>query len=133
MADRALVAGNTTLSGWVMVTGRPATSSIPAADRTIFASVTSSRPTLDFMPNLTDLASKAIKQAIKYAERGSAELHYLQKMITSGAFGIEPPQNYAALVADIKRWGEVGMIPSLNARRCPTVAPANTAPASKLA
>ncbi|MCB0931701.1 MAG: long-chain-fatty-acid--CoA ligase FadD2 [Mycobacterium sp.] len=71
------------------------------------------------MPNLTDLASKAIKQAIKYAERGSAELHYLQKMITSGAFGIEPPQNYAALVADIKRWGEVGMIPSLNARRCP--------------
>ena len=71
------------------------------------------------MPILTDLASKAINKAIQYAERGSAELHYLQKMVTSGAFGIEPPQNYAALLADIKRWGEVGMIPALNARRNP--------------
>ena len=60
-----------------------------------------------------------VNKAIQYAERGSAELHYLQKMISAGAFGIEPPQNYAALLADIKRWGEVGMIPALNARRNP--------------
>ena len=71
------------------------------------------------MPIFTDLASKALNKAIQYAERGSAELHYLQKMISAGAFGIEPPQNYAALLADIKRWGEVGMIPALNARRNP--------------
>ena len=45
--------------------------------------------------------------------------HYLQKMIASGAFGIEAPQNIAALVADVRRWGEVGMIPALNARRAP--------------
>lgn len=71
------------------------------------------------MPIIPDIASKAINKAIQYAERGSAELHYLQKMISAGAFGIEPPQNYVALLADIKRWGEVGMIPALNARRNP--------------
>jgi len=71
------------------------------------------------MSILPDLASKAINKAIQYAERGSAELHYLQKMIESGAFGLEPPQNYVALLADVKRWGEVGMIPALNARRNP--------------
>ena len=71
------------------------------------------------MPLITDLAASALNRARQYAERGSAELHYLQKMITSGAFGIEPPQNLAAMVADIRRWGEVGMIPALNARRTP--------------
>ncbi len=68
------------------------------------------------MSIVSDLTSKAKK----LAERGSAELHYLQKMIGSGAFGVEPPQNYAALAADIARWGEIGMIPALNARRNPT-------------
>ena len=71
------------------------------------------------MPLITDLAASALNKARQYAERGSAELHYLQKMTTSGAFGIEPPQNLAAMVADIRRWGEVGMIPALNARRTP--------------
>ena len=71
------------------------------------------------MPHLPDLASKAVDKARKYAERGSAELHYLQKMISSGAFGLEPPQNFAALAGDIRRWGEIGMIPALNARRNP--------------
>ena len=47
-------------------------------------------------------------------------MHYLQKMISAGAFRPEPPQNLAAMVADIRRWGEVGMIPALNARRTPT-------------
>ena len=71
------------------------------------------------MPIITDLASSALTKARQYAERGSAELHYLQKMITSGAFGIEAPQNLVAMVADIRRWGEIGMIPALNARRAP--------------
>lgn len=68
---------------------------------------------------ITDLVAGALNKARQYAERGSAELHYLQKMITAGAFGIEPPQNLAAMVGDIRRWGEVGMIPALNARRAP--------------
>jgi fatty-acyl-CoA synthase len=55
----------------------------------------------------------------QYAERGSAELHYLIKMFGAGAFKLEPPQNVAAMVADIARWGEFGMIPALNARRTP--------------
>jgi len=71
------------------------------------------------MPMIPDLASDALNKVRQYAERGSAELHYLQKMIAAGAFGIEPPQNLAAMVADIRRWGEVGMIPALNARRAP--------------
>ena len=36
-----------------------------------------------------------------------------------GALKLEPPQNIAAMVADIRRWGEIGMIPALNARRTP--------------
>lgn len=71
------------------------------------------------MPLITDLAASAVNKARQYAERGSAELHYLQKMITSGAFGFEPPQHLAALGADVVRWGEIGMIPALNARRNP--------------
>lgn len=71
------------------------------------------------MSILNDLTTKALDVARQYAERGSAELHYLQKMISSGAFGLEPPQNFAALAADVRRWGEVGMIPALNARRNP--------------
>ena len=71
------------------------------------------------MSNISDLRAQALALISQIAERGSAELHYLQKMISSGAFGLEPPQNYAALVADIRRWGEVGMIPALNARRTP--------------
>ena len=71
------------------------------------------------MPLITDLASGALNKARQIAERGSAELHYLQKMIASGAFGIEAPHNLAAMVADVRRWGEIGMIPALNARRAP--------------
>jgi fatty-acyl-CoA synthase len=71
------------------------------------------------MSLITDLAASALNKARQYAERGSAELHYLQKMISSGAFGFEPPQNLAALGADVARWGEIGMIPALNARRNP--------------
>jgi fatty-acyl-CoA synthase len=67
----------------------------------------------------SDLRAQALEKAQQLAERGSAELHYLQKMIQSGAFGIEPPQNLAGMLADIRKWGEVGMIPALNARRTP--------------
>jgi fatty-acyl-CoA synthase len=71
------------------------------------------------MPKLTDLPFQAVAKAQQLAERGSAELHYALKMLEAGAFKIEPPQNIAAMVADIRRWGEFGMIPALNARRTP--------------
>lgn len=71
------------------------------------------------MSSLIDLPSKALAKAQTLAERGAAELHYLQKFIQSGAFGLEPPQNLAAMMADIRRWGEIGMVPALNARRTP--------------
>ncbi|WP_059015408.1 long-chain-fatty-acid--CoA ligase FadD2 [Mycobacterium sp. M26] len=71
------------------------------------------------MSSLIDLPSKALAKIQTLAERGAAELHYLQKLIESGAFGLEPPQNLAGMVADIRRWGEIGMVPALNARRTP--------------
>ena len=75
------------------------------------------------MPKLTGLpfqAAAKIQQSVgKYLDRGSAELHYAYKMFEAGAFKLEPPQNVAAMVADIRRWGEFGMIPALNARRNP--------------
>jgi fatty-acyl-CoA synthase len=71
------------------------------------------------MPNLIDLPGQAVAKALQYAERGANELHYLRKIIESGAFRLEPPQNYAAMAADIVKWGEFGMLPSLNARRTP--------------
>lgn len=69
--------------------------------------------------SLSDLGAQALAKVQQLAERGSSELHYLQKMISAGAFGLEPPQSLAAMVADMRRWGEVGMIPALNARRNP--------------
>jgi fatty-acyl-CoA synthase len=71
------------------------------------------------MPKLTELPLQAVAKIQQYAERGSAELHYARKMFEAGAFKIEPPQNVAAMIADIRRWGEFGMIPALNARRTP--------------
>ncbi|KAA0111306.1 long-chain-fatty-acid--CoA ligase FadD2 [Mycolicibacterium sp. P1-5] len=71
------------------------------------------------MPSLFDLPAQALAKAQQLADRGSAELHYLVKMIESGAFRLEPPQNLLAMVADIRRWGEIGMVPALNARRTP--------------
>lgn len=75
------------------------------------------------MPKLTDLPLQAvtkIQESVgRYVERGSAELHYARKMFEAGALKIEPPQNVAAMFADIRRWGEFGMIPALNARRRP--------------
>src|SRR5215208_6644698 len=75
------------------------------------------------MPKLTELplqAAAKLQQSVgKYLDRGSAELHYAYKMFEAGAFKLEPPQNVAAMGADIRRWGEFGMIPALNARRTP--------------
>jgi fatty-acyl-CoA synthase len=71
------------------------------------------------MPKLTDLPFQAASKAKQYLDRGSAELHYARKMFEAGALQIEPPQHVAAFVADIRRWGEFGMIPALNARRTP--------------
>jgi fatty-acyl-CoA synthase len=75
------------------------------------------------MPNLTDLPGQAVaklqESVGRYVARGAAELHYLRKIIESGAFRLEPPLNYAAMAADIRKWGEIGMLPSFNARRTP--------------
>src|ERR1700754_594309 len=71
------------------------------------------------MPKLTDLPLQAVAKVNQLAERGSAELHYALRMFEAGAFKLEPPQNVAAMLADIRRWGEFGMIPALNARRTP--------------
>jgi len=71
------------------------------------------------MAKLTDLPLQAVAKAQQLVERGSAELHYARKMFEAGAFKLEPPQNVAAMLADIRRWGEFGMIPALNARRTP--------------
>jgi len=71
------------------------------------------------MPNLFDISGQAAAKLQQYAERGAAELHYLRKIIESGAFRLEPPLNYAAMAADIGKWGEFGMLPSVNARRTP--------------
>ncbi|WP_460359261.1 long-chain-fatty-acid--CoA ligase FadD2 [Mycobacterium sp. ZZG] len=76
------------------------------------------------MSKLSDLplqAAAKVQQTVgKYLERGSAELHYARKMFEAGALKLEPPQDIAAFVADMRRWGEFGMIPALNARRYPT-------------
>ena len=71
------------------------------------------------MPKLTDVPFQAAAKIQQYAERGAAELHYARKMFEAGALKLEPPQNIAAFLADIRRWGEFGMIPALNARRTP--------------
>ncbi len=75
------------------------------------------------MPKLSDVplqvVAKVQQSAGKYLDRGSAELHYARKMFEAGALKIEPPQAMAAFIADIRRWGEIGMIPALNARRYP--------------
>src|ERR1700684_1334044 len=71
------------------------------------------------MPNLIDLPGQALAKIQQYAERGSSELHYLRKIIESGTFRLENPLNYAAMAADIRKWGEIGMLPSFNARRTP--------------
>ena len=79
------------------------------------------------MSKLTELPLQALAKvqesvgttAGKYWERGTAELHYARKMFEAGALKLEPPQDIAAFVADMRRWGEIGMIPALNARRYP--------------
>jgi fatty-acyl-CoA synthase len=72
------------------------------------------------MPKITDLLPwRAVPKVQQYADRGLAELHYLRKIIEAGGLRLEAPQNYAAMAADIRKWGEFGMLPSLNARRTP--------------
>ncbi|MFN8067795.1 MAG: long-chain-fatty-acid--CoA ligase FadD2 [Mycolicibacterium insubricum] len=74
------------------------------------------------MSKLTDFARQSAsalgRGVTKYAERGSAELHYARKMFEAGALKMDP-LTFANLLADMARWGEIGMIPALNARRSP--------------
>src|ERR1700756_3880394 len=69
--------------------------------------------------NPVELLTQTAEKARQYAERGVAELHYVRKMFEAGALKLESPQAIAAMAADIARWGEIGMIPSVNARRTP--------------
>ena len=71
------------------------------------------------MSNLMELPVQAVAKLQQYVDRGSAELHYARKMFEAGALKIEAPQNVIGMLADIRRWGEIGMIPALNARRTP--------------
>ncbi|AKS36031.1 long-chain-fatty-acid--CoA ligase FadD2 [Mycolicibacterium goodii] len=71
------------------------------------------------MLSLSDLPAQVTAKAKEYAERGAAELHYARKMFEAGALKLEPPQHMLAMLADIRTWGEIGMIPALNARRHP--------------
>src|SRR5258705_626285 len=73
------------------------------------------------MPNLSDLPGVGkIQQSIgQYVARGTSELHYVRKIFEAGAFRLESPLKTAAMAADIYKWGEFGMLPSLNARRHP--------------
>src|SRR5258705_2891148 len=73
------------------------------------------------MPNLSDLPGVGkIQQSIgQYVARGTSELHYVRKIFEAGAFRLESPLKTAAMAADIAKWGEFGMLPSLNARRHP--------------
>jgi fatty-acyl-CoA synthase len=70
------------------------------------------------MSTLTDLRAQAVAKAHQYFDRGSAELHYARKMFEAGALNVEP-KYFVGMLADIQRWGEIGMIPALNARRTP--------------
>ena len=54
------------------------------------------------MPNLMELPVQAVAKLQQYVDRGSAELHYARKMFEAGALKIEPPQNIAAFLADIR-------------------------------
>lgn len=69
--------------------------------------------------NVFELAGQALSKARQYADRGTAEAHYLWKMFESGALKIESPQAMAAMVNDFTRWGGIGMMPAVNARRTP--------------
>ena len=73
------------------------------------------------MPSLNpvELVTQAVAKARQYTDRGANELHYVRKMFEAGALKLESPQAVAAMAADIARWGEIGMIPSVNARRTP--------------
>lgn len=71
------------------------------------------------MAKLTDLPSQAVTKLGRYLERGGAELHYLRKILQSGALKLESPRVIANALADAARWGELGMIPAFNARRSP--------------
>lgn len=71
------------------------------------------------MAKLTDLPNQAAAWLGGYLERGNAELHYLRKIFQSGALKLESPRVLASALADGARWGELGMIPALNARRNP--------------
>jgi acyl-CoA synthetase (AMP-forming)/AMP-acid ligase II len=75
------------------------------------------------MPNVNDLPGQAVakfQQSVgPYAARGAAELHYLRQIIEAGGLRLGSPLNYPAMAADMLRWGAIGMLPAVSARRTP--------------
>lgn len=71
------------------------------------------------MRRLTDLSAQAAAGIGKLAHRGSSELHYLVKMLRAGALRVEDPRYIAAMLADMVKFGNYGVIPGINARRTP--------------
>ncbi|GAB2996854.1 acyl-CoA synthetase [Mycobacterium bourgelatii] len=69
------------------------------------------------MPSLSEVPG--VGKIQQYVERGAAELHYVRKIFEAGAFRLESPLKTAAMAAELAKWGEFGMLPSLNARRHP--------------
>lgn len=71
------------------------------------------------MAKPSDLSSQALNKLGRYLDRGAAELHYLRKILESGALKLGDPRSVVGALSDGVRWGELGMIPALNARRNP--------------
>jgi fatty-acyl-CoA synthase len=72
------------------------------------------------MPNFSDLLPwNAAGKVQQYADRGLSELHYVRKILEAGGFPLQPPHYVAAMANDIRKWGEIGMLPAMHARRVP--------------
>ncbi|AKN18353.1 long-chain-fatty-acid--CoA ligase FadD2 [Mycobacterium haemophilum] len=71
------------------------------------------------MPNLPGLPGQTVTKLQHYLERGAAEAHYLRSIFESGALGFELPLTYAAMAADMRKWGDLAMLPAMHARRSP--------------
>jgi fatty-acyl-CoA synthase len=69
------------------------------------------------MVNLGDLG-QVVSKAQQYTERGLAELHYVRKIFVAGGLPLEP-QTLGAMALDLRRWGEIAMLPAIHARRTP--------------
>ncbi len=128
LGDVPVGPGKTTLSGWVIGTSRPPdVHDSPAMGAMVVALCIPTRPVrrashrVAACRSLTRSARAGSGQSCSsIAERGSAELHYAQQDVRGRrAASSSRRRTSSAMVADIRRWGEIGMMPALNARRTP--------------